>query len=149
MQAVANTELPFSVTASQRLGFLSLHLRGWVFCHCISEAGFSVTASQRLGFLSLHLRGWVFCHCISEAGSAWRSWHNVAPKSQAQAIPTKVRFPGAARDFSPSLLSLQALLRCSCNPRVQSHASTFVCTLTTQHSGSHCLHDIEIYSTHC
>ena len=36
----------------------------------------------------------------------------------------QVRFPGAARDFSLSHLSVQTLLCVSVHPRVQSHAST-------------------------
>ena len=42
---------------------------------------------------------------------------------------SKVQFPGAARDFSPSQLSVQTLLRVSVHPCEQSHAFTYVRTL--------------------
>ena len=42
---------------------------------------------------------------------------------------TPVRFPGAARDFSPSQLSVQTLLRVSVHPRVQPQALTSERTL--------------------
>ena len=42
---------------------------------------------------------------------------------------TQVRFPDTARDFF-SQPSVQILLRCPYNPRVQSHSLTFVRTLT-------------------
>ena len=37
--------------------------------------------------------------------------------------------------FSQSQLSMQTVLRCPNSPRVQSHASTYVCTLTIQITG--------------
>ena len=40
-----------------------------------------------------------------------------------------VRVPGAAKDFSPSQLSVQTLLQCPYSPHVQLHASTAVHTL--------------------
>ena len=50
---------------------------------------------------------------------------------------TQVRFPGAARDFSLSQLSVQTLLRCPYSLRLQSHALTSVCTLKISSIGSH------------
>ena len=35
---------------------------------------------------------------------------------QTGTLPTQVQFPGAARDFSPSQLSVQTLLRVSVHP---------------------------------
>ena len=47
--------------------------------------------------------------------------------------PTQLRFPGTARDFSSSQLSIQTLLRC---PRVQPHTFTSVRTLKISYSMS-------------
>ena len=47
-------------------------------------------------------------------------------------VLTWVRVPGAARDCPPSQLPGQTLLRCLHSPRIQSHASTSVCTLKSQ-----------------
>ena len=52
-------------------------------------------------------------------------------------ILTRVRVPGAGRDFSLSELTVQTLLRCSYSPRVQSHASTSGGTLKIPNPGSH------------
>ena len=49
----------------------------------------------------------------------------------------QVRFPVAARDFSPSQISVQTLLRCPCSPCVQSHPLISVCTLKIPTTGSH------------
>ena len=58
-------------------------------------------------------------------------------------ILTRVRVPGAARDFSPRV-SFQCRL-CTCP-----HASTYVCTLKIPNTGSHVHHYLErgIYHTH-
>ena len=49
----------------------------------------------------------------------------------------QVRFHGAARDFSPSQLFVQTLLRCPYSPRVQSHALTSVRKLKIRSTGSY------------
>ena len=55
----------------------------------------------------------------------WLSWleHRIVTPL------TQVRFPGAARDFSPRVKLQCTLLRVSVHPRVQSHAFTSVRTL--------------------
>ena len=55
------------------------------------------------------------------------------PTEKPGTIRTRVRVPGAARDFFPqSQLSVQTLVRCPYSPRVQSLASTSVRTLKYQ-----------------
>ena len=53
------------------------------------------------------------------------------------AILTRVRVPSAARDFSPSQLPVQTLLRRPYSPCVQSLASTSERTLKIPNTGSH------------
>ena len=60
------------------------------------------------------------------------------PTEKPGAIPTRVRIPGAARDvYSKRKLPVLTHLRCSCSPRVQSLASTSVCTVKIPSTGSH------------
>ena len=68
------------------------------------------------------------------------------PTEKPGAILTRVRVPGAARDFS---LSVQTLLRCPYSPRVQSHTSTSVRTPKIPNIGNHIIlwpHDNTVHS---
>ena len=68
---------------------------------------------------------------------AWRAQLVERPTEKPGAILTRVRVPGVARDFCPSQLPVQTLLRCPYSPRVQSHASTSERTLKIPNAGSH------------
>ena len=79
-----------------------------------------------------------------------QDWGRIAQLVDCQtkkpcAIPAPVRFPGAARDFSPrvNFLKLQTLIRCSYSPSVQSHACINICLhiKNPKHwQPNHCLH---------
>ena len=77
------------------------------------------------------------CQKALSRNKAFRqSWEQVGNSSvgtasnwKTRTILTRVRVPDGARDFSPSQLSMQTLLRYSHSPRVQWHASKSVCTL--------------------
>ena len=59
------------------------------------------------------------------------------PTEKPGAILRRVRTSGAARDFSPSQLPVQTLLRCPHSPGVKSHASISMRTLKIPNTGSH------------
>ena len=59
------------------------------------------------------------------------------PTEKQGATLSRVQVPGVARDFCPSQLPEQTLVRCPYSPRVQWQASTAVYTLKIPNTGSH------------